>query len=144
VKEGWPPPLNTSTGKWAALHIARVSHLLKGSDSAGAVAALFFPNHYWLVFWVTFALVAAISWVFLMELYRRVRSSPRKEVMSHANLVNSEGTVVKTVKPGTMSGKVRIGGDVWSAQAEDELPPGTRVVVVGTEGVRVIVRKAEQ
>lgn len=111
---------------------------------AGAVAALFFPNHYWLVFWVTFALVAAVSWVFLMELYRRVRRAPRKEVMSSANLVNSEGTVVETVKPGAMSGKVRIGGDVWSAQAEDELPPGTRVVVVDTEGVRVIVRKAEQ
>ncbi len=111
---------------------------------AGAVAALFFPNHYWPVFWVTFALVAAISWVFLMELYRRVRRAPGNEVMSCATLVNSEGIVVKTVKPGAMSGQVRIGGDVWSAQAEDELPPGTRVVVVDTEGIRVIVRKAEQ
>ena len=43
-------------------------------------------------------------------------------------------------------GSVHVGGELWSAELEDEssfLPAGTRVEVVKVDGLRVIVRKAE-
>jgi membrane-bound serine protease (ClpP class) len=43
-------------------------------------------------------------------------------------------------------GSVQVGGELWSAELEDEssfLPAGTRVEVIKVDGLRLIVRKAE-
>ena len=45
----------------------------------------------------------------------------------------------------TPKGSVQVGGELWSAELEQEdtkLPAGTRVVVVRVDGLRLIVRKA--
>jgi len=43
-------------------------------------------------------------------------------------------------------GSVQVGGELWSAELEDDrerVPMGSRVQVVRVEGLRIIVRKAE-
>jgi membrane-bound serine protease (ClpP class) len=46
----------------------------------------------------------------------------------------------------TPKGSVQVGGELWSAQLEQEdgrLYAGTRVEVIRVDGLRLIVRKAE-
>jgi membrane-bound serine protease (ClpP class) len=57
-------------------------------------------------------------------------------------LVGRTGTVSTDLSP---SGQVHVGGEFWTAVLVDEglaLPKGTRVEVVGVQGLRLLVRKA--
>ncbi len=57
-----------------------------------------------------------------------------------AALVGSKATVLERVD--AEGGRVKIGGEVWSARAWDEhqvLEPGTRVEVIGIEGATALV-----
>ncbi len=58
------------------------------------------------------------------------------------SLLGRKGTVVVAVSPGNMRGKVRIGNDTWSAEADEDIPEGADVVVDSSEGVHVHVRRA--
>ncbi len=58
------------------------------------------------------------------------------------SLVGKTGTVTVTVESGSLKGKVRIGSDVWSAEADEEIAAGTEVVVDAGVGVHVHVKKA--
>jgi membrane-bound ClpP family serine protease len=58
------------------------------------------------------------------------------------SLIGREGIVVRaTVPESTTKGKVRIGSQVWSATSAKRIPEGTKVKVVGSEGVHVIVER---
>jgi membrane-bound serine protease (ClpP class) len=57
-------------------------------------------------------------------------------------LIGRIGTVTADLSP---RGHVQLGGELWTAQAVDEnatLPTGTRVQVVGVEGVKLLVQEA--
>lgn len=54
-------------------------------------------------------------------------------------LAGKEGIIIAPVVPDTLQGKVRIRSDVWSARSRQPIPNGTRVRVVGGEGVSVEV-----
>lgn len=58
-----------------------------------------------------------------------------------SSLVGKEGKVVTAVTPGNMKGKVRIASDTWSAEADEDIPEGTDVVVDASEGVHIHVRR---
>lgn len=58
------------------------------------------------------------------------------------SLVGKTGTVTVAVVPGTLKGKVKIGSDTWSAEADEELPVGTAVVIDAGAGVHVHVKRA--
>ena len=57
------------------------------------------------------------------------------------SLVGKTGVVTVAVVPGTLRGKVKIGSDTWSAEADEELSTGTAVVVDASAGVHVHVRR---
>jgi membrane-bound serine protease (ClpP class) len=40
-------------------------------------------------------------------------------------------------------GSVFVNGELWSARADTEIPPGTKIVVVGREGLILIVQPAQ-
>ena len=40
-----------------------------------------------------------------------------------------------------MKGKVKIGGDLWSATSDEPIEEGTEVIVESSEGVHVHVRR---
>lgn len=109
---------------------------------AGAIAGLLFPSHYWVAFAIAFAAMGAVSAVFFMLVYRVWRRRIQgRDVMAASTLADQEGVVLETVDAHSMDGKVSVGGDVWTAQSEETLEPGTPVVVIRIEGVRAIVRR---
>jgi membrane protein implicated in regulation of membrane protease activity len=59
------------------------------------------------------------------------------------SLIGRQGIVTVAIQPDNIKGKVKIGNESWSASAEQEMPVGTRVEVVSSEGVHVQVERVE-
>ncbi len=104
------------------------------------VALLLFPwlLETWWGPWVLLSLAFPLS-VLTYLIYRRLSPPSPPVTESYSGLVGKRGVVVETVKPDSIDGKVRIGSDVWSATSSKVIEPGTHVVVVGVEGVHLIV-----
>ena len=64
--------------------------------------------------------------------------------MVATSLVGKKGMVKKKVIPHSLDGKVEIGNSMWSATADKEIPEGTLVKVVHSEGVHVVVRELKE
>ncbi len=72
--------------------------------------------------------------------YRRISPPSPPVTESYEGLIGKTGIVIKTIRPDSIEGKVRIGSDVWSATSDTIIDPGIRVKVVGVEGVHLIVK----
>ncbi len=57
-----------------------------------------------------------------------------------ASLIGRTGVVTRQVVPDTLQGKVQVDYETWSATAEEIIPEGVKVEVLGSEGVHVIVK----
>ncbi len=86
---------------------------------------------------VLVALGAALA---TLPYYRWV--APTHEPLSTTvqSLEGETGVVVVPVVPDSLTGKVKIRSEVWSARGEGPIPTGTKVRVVSGEGVSVFVR----
>jgi inner membrane protein len=86
---------------------------------------------------VIVALAAALATI---PYYRWV--APIHEPLSTTvqSLEGETGVVIAPVIPDSLSGKVKIHSEVWSARSDQPIPTGTRVQVVSGEGVSVLVR----
>lgn len=64
------------------------------------------------------------------------------ETNIHA-LIGRRGVVVEEINNLEFRGRVKIGGEYWKAQSQDEeiIEKGSPIVVVGVEGSKVIVKK---
>ncbi len=85
--------------------------------------------------------------LFVVFMYRRLAPPEKPVTTTKDTLVGKEGIVVERVRPHDISGKVRLGTEVWSAtcpEDEGEIPPGTKVVVVDVNGVHLIVRRVRK
>ncbi len=92
--------------------------------------------------WVLALLTIPITG-FAILIYRSLSPPSKPVTMSYKGLVGAIGVVVSEVKPDSMDGQVRIGGDVWSATTREPepIPPGAKVKVVDVEGVHLIVER---
>ncbi len=79
--------------------------------------------------------------LFTMWFYSRFAPPSPPTTTVGESLVSRQGLVTAEVRPHSLRGKVRIGHDVWSATADEVIPVGERVLVIGSEGVHVIVRR---
>jgi membrane protein implicated in regulation of membrane protease activity len=93
----------------------------------------------------TFAAVAVAGLVGVRPLVRRhLRERPGQHRFGVAALVGRQAHVVQEVTGHT--GRVRIGGEEWSARSYDEtlvIPPGTTVDVIQIEGATALVYPRE-
>lgn len=81
----------------------------------------------------------ALLWLARPALKRRFLNTPAIKMGPEA-LVGTHGVVVSTVDGG--GGRVKLGGDVWSARSVAEgqrLDPGTKVTVVEIAGATAVV-----
>ena len=78
-----------------------------------------------------------------IKLYQRLAPPAPPETTVATSLVGTKGVVISEVKPNDLKGKVRIEHDIWSATAEKVISAGSRVEVIGSEGVHVIVKEIE-
>ena len=76
--------------------------------------------------------------------YRRVAPVHRPMATTPSGLTGESGIVISNVVPDSLSGKVRVGSEIWSARSNQPIPAGTRVRVVAGEGVAVVVVPAEE
>jgi len=86
------------------------------------------------------ALMAAWS-AYSVIIYRMgSRALRKKPVVGLSDMVGSKGKVVSPLAP---EGIVRIKGELWVAKSESgEMNPGGEVIVIGQDGLKLVVRKS--
>lgn len=107
--------------------------------------AMFFPNFILSPWSPVIAIVVGAPTTYLtFLLYQRLAPPSPPTTTVATSLVGRTGRVVRLVNPDSLMGKVNIGNQVWSATTEeDEIEEGTRVRVVSSEGVHVVVEPIE-
>jgi membrane-bound serine protease (ClpP class) len=76
---------------------------------------------------------------FVFVLGKGIRAQGRKVAFGSESLVGTEGTAVTDIAP---SGLVQMAGEQWSARAQEGgIRRGERVLVVGREGLFLLVRR---
>jgi membrane-bound ClpP family serine protease len=68
------------------------------------------------------------------------RALRKKPLAGFTDMVGSNGTVIEPLVP---RGIIRIGSELWEAESTDrELATGEKVIVIGQQGLRLMVRKS--
>jgi membrane protein implicated in regulation of membrane protease activity len=73
--------------------------------------------------------------------YRKLAPGHKPLSTSMDTLVGQTGEVVRDVEPDSISGKVKIGEQIWSAKSSGRIPVGEKVIVTRAQGVHVFVCK---
>jgi len=83
-----------------------------------------------------------ISLIFIFLVFLVVRAHARKIVTGKEGLVGEFGVAQTDLVPG---GKVFVHGEIWEAEAEENIPKGTKVKVTEVqEGLKIRVKKIEE
>jgi len=72
-------------------------------------------------------------------LYKKLSPERPPIPLGRWSIVGRTGIVTKEIVPDSMSGKVSISSEIWSAKADERIPVGKRIKVVASEGVHVTV-----
>ncbi len=93
---------------------------------------------------VVFLAVSAVAMVLLRPLAKRYLT-PRRTATNADRVIGREGVVTETVNNLAATGKISVGGDVWTARSEDGavIEKDRRVRVLRIEGVKVFVEPLE-
>lgn len=76
--------------------------------------------------------------------YRRLAPGHKPLTTSMDTLVGMTGEVTREVEPDSISGKVKIGEQIWSARSSGRIQVGEKVIVTRAEGVHVFVCKLSE
>lgn len=85
---------------------------------------------------VVTAIVASIGTIII---YRRIAPGQKPFTTSMDTLTGKKGVVTTDINPGSISGKVRIENQIWSATSDHLIYAGTAIKVIESEGVHVKV-----
>lgn len=86
-------------------------------------------------------ITALVSSIITITFYRKIAPGQKPQTTSMDILAGKKGVVVKTVNPGSISGKIEIGNQVWSATSDSVIETGKKVIVINSEGVHVRVKE---
>jgi membrane protein implicated in regulation of membrane protease activity len=91
---------------------------------------------------IAFIIVLGASWAFLRpRIIARIGIAPGVPSRTEA-LVGADGIVTQEIDPTVGAGRVNVGGQDWAARSIGPLPIGTRVRVVGADGIVLEVTPA--
>ena len=85
---------------------------------------------------VVTAIVASIGTIMI---YRRIAPGQKPFTTSMDTLAGKKGIVTTDIDPGSISGKVRIDNQIWSATSDHSISAGIAIEVIESEGVHVKV-----
>ena len=87
--------------------------------------------------------VALAASLVTIWIYRRINPGEESPTtISRDTLLGKEGIVVKAVDQDSLSGKVQVAGQEWSARTQGGvIQPGIHVRVVRSEGVHIVVEE---
>jgi membrane protein implicated in regulation of membrane protease activity len=88
---------------------------------------------------ITILVVAIVAALVQIPFYQWVAPNHRPMTSTSAGFTGQTAMVVSPIVPDSLSGKVRIGTEVWSARSDAPIPSGTRVRIISGEGVSVRV-----
>lgn len=94
--------------------------------------------------WTLFAAAAVVSFAFLRPIVQKYIYRRQEAVKTNVDvLVGKIGRVTETINSAAGTGRALVGGDDWRARTEDGtiLPENTHVVVVGMDGITIVVEK---
>lgn len=87
------------------------------------------------------AVIVAVPATYItMQFYAKLAPPSPPVTTVGESLVGKVGTVTAPVVPHSIRGKVKIDNDIWSATADQDLPVGSRVRVIASRGVHVVVQ----
>jgi membrane protein implicated in regulation of membrane protease activity len=120
-----------------------VPHFGSAFVAAGAVAAAAasFLGYGLSVQLSTFIVVLVVSLVTLRSRLLGRLGGPGVPSRT-APLVGRHGIVTQDVEPLLGTGRVTVGGEDWAARSTDPIPTGTKVTVVGADGIVLEVTRA--
>jgi membrane protein implicated in regulation of membrane protease activity len=112
---------------------------------ASGLLYLFLPYYLLDTIWgpavvIVVAFVAAIATV---PYYQRIAPIHKPMSTTPDALEGEIGLVVAPVVPDSLSGKVRVRSEIWSARSDRNIPVGTKVRIMGGEGVSVRVQPVD-
>jgi len=84
-------------------------------------------------------LLTAAFFIFVVAL--GLKAQTRKPVTGDRGMVGEQGYALTAV--GRQGGQVHVHGEYWEARSETEIPAGAPVEVVGTEKLRLLVKRVE-
>jgi len=88
---------------------------------------------------VLIALMAALAAYAIITYRMGTRALKRKPVVGLPGMVGARGKTVSDLAP---EGTVRIKGELWESRAEGrKINAGVKVIVVGQDGLKLIVRR---
>ena len=90
---------------------------------------------------VIIVVTAIVSSVITITFYRKMAPGQKPQTTSMDVLAGREGIVKKTILPDSISGKVEIGNQIWSATADTMIEAGKKVIVISSEGVHLKVKE---
>ncbi len=102
---------------------------------------IFFPDLVTQTVWgaAILVIVAFAAALATIPIYRWIAPTHKPMVTTPTSITGESGLVVSPIVPDSLSGKVRVRSEVWSARSKVPIPAGARVRVVGGEGVAVWV-----
>ncbi|MCI4329251.1 MAG: NfeD family protein [Thermoplasmata archaeon] len=87
--------------------------------------------------------VAFLATLATVPYYRHIAPVHRPLTTIPMSLEGETGVVTTAVEPDNMKGKVRVRSEIWSARSDRRIPEGTKVRILGGEGVSVRVAPLE-
>jgi membrane protein implicated in regulation of membrane protease activity len=102
---------------------------------------VFFPSQVQTSYGLAAIVLAAFAAAFAtIPYYRRIVPVHQPLSTTVGSLYGELGLVIAEVLPDSLQGKVRVRSEIWSARSDHRIPVGTKVRVVGGEGVSVVVQ----
>lgn len=94
----------------------------------------------WIII-ISILILMIVIFIIVIIFYRISKSKRKIMTTTIESLVGEEGVVVKTVKPNSFAGNVRVRSQVWSATSDETIRKDEKVKVVEIEGINLIVEK---
>jgi membrane protein implicated in regulation of membrane protease activity len=90
---------------------------------------------------VIMIVTALISSILTITFYRKMAPGQKPLSTSMDNLAGKAGVVVRKVTPDSISGKVNIDNQIWSATADSIIEEDKKVIIISSEGVHIKVKE---
>jgi membrane protein implicated in regulation of membrane protease activity len=89
-----------------------------------------------------FGIISFIVFLFMRKVYEKLFQKEKTETNVYA-LVGKTGLVITSI-PSDGRGEVKVGGEIWTAIAEDNIviTNGEKITVLAIDGNKLIVKKA--
>lgn len=88
---------------------------------------------------IIMVITALMASIFTIMLYRKIAPGQTPLSTSKDTLKDKIGIVTTDIEPGSITGKVKIDNQTWSATSESIIPKGKNVKVIESKGVHVKV-----